>query len=306
MSKARPYERMPQVLRLLLKHGPLSTRGLAACLSPPPGRRALRYVLKRLYDQGLLARREEKGSGRIYHQITQDPAARPMAASILKVPLELIEQPQFRHAELLHSEDCAIWCELLSELFPEAQVRRDFQFAALKEAQSLLLSRFEERDLLPDLLLTIPARDGRGSVSVAVEIERTVKSGKRLLRKLRRYADQTRIDGLIYVCSSDAIQRKLLEVYVNKVAARALRISHYAENFFLFADGSASCDFSEPQMFNADGKSVSLKTWIRILAETKSGGRRDSIFQHRSSGRNDVFQAECSHSDPKIVGEFEF
>jgi hypothetical protein len=251
----------------------------------------------------LLARRCDRVSGRVFHQLAQNPVARSQVSEILKVPLEQLEQPQFRHAELLHSEECAAWCELLRELFPEASIRRDYQFAACAEAQGLLLSRGEERDLLPDLLLTAPAGKGSGRVALAIEIERTVKAGKRLLRKLRKYTEQTRIDGLIYVCGSDSLHRKLLDVYRSNVAGRARRISHYAENFFLFADGSADRNLGEPRMLNAAGKPISLSAWIRILGETKSGGRHDSIFQHHSTGRNDVTQPGSPHSKPENTNE---
>jgi len=291
-----PYQRRPQVLRLLLEHGPLSARGLSACLSPPVGERALRYILQRLYKREILAHRYDRVSRHVFHQIAQNPKARILAGEILQVAAEQIEQPQFRHAELIHSEDCAIWCELLRHLFPAAFVRRDYQLAADAEAPALLLTHGEDRELLPDILVTAPIGDGSRRVAFALEIERTAKSEIRLIRKLRKYAEQTRLDGLIYVCDHASLQDKLLQVYKGNVAERALRISHYAKNFFLFADGSADRSRGEPLMFNSAWETVSLSEWISTLADTKNGNRRDSIFKHGSSYRNDVAHLKNFHS----------
>lgn len=294
--KVRPYERQPQVLRILLEHGPLSARGLAACLDPPVGERALRYILQRLYRHEILARRHDKVTGRVFHQIAQNPRARIWAGEILGKAPDLLKQPQFRHAELLHSENCAAWCELLRHLFPTAFVRRDYQLPTDREAQAVLLSRGEEQELMPDILLTVPIGEGRSRIAIALEIERTAKSRKRLTRKLRKYADQTRLDGLIYVCSTASLRDKLVQVYKEKIAEKSLRISHYATNFFLFADGAMSRSRSELLMFNSAMEDVSLQDWMHTLAATKAGNRRDSIFKHHSADRNDVVPLQNSDS----------
>jgi hypothetical protein len=274
----KPYERQPQVLRLLAEHGPLSAQGIRACLSPPPSPRALRFVLQRLYRHRLLARRYDRVSRHVFHQLAQNPLARNLVAASISLPSEELVQPHFRHAELLHSEDCAIWCELLRLILPNVRVQRDYQFSACVEAQEILLSRGEERDLAPDILLVAPTPNGTDRIYIAVEIERSAKGEKRLIRKLRKYAEQTRLDGLIYICGSASIQRKLLAVYKSKVADRALRISHYADDFFLFADGRADIRSGEPLMLNAAGKNVPLRSWMRTLGETKDDKNDDSVF----------------------------
>lgn len=279
MAKVLPYERRVQVLRLLAEHGPLSAKGIEACLNPTIHARPLRDVLRRLYLLNVLGRRYDRVSLRVFHQIRQAPETRTRTGEILGVAPESLAQPQFRHAELLHSEDCAAWTELLRRLFPRARVRRDYQFATDPDAQALLLMQNEGHDLLPDILFTLGEGAPASPIAVALEIERTAKSEDRLLLKLRKYAERTRIDGLIYVCSQSALQEKLVSVYKSKVLERALRINHYGKNFYLFADGSTNHRLGEPLMFNSDMEAISLRSWLSTLAATKGGGRYDSRFQ---------------------------
>lgn len=285
LEKSRSYERRRDLLRILAEHGPMTLRGIEVCLDKQSSRRSLRDVLTRLYRRGILSRRHDQITRRVFHQIGQHPQARRQAAEILKTTECAISQPYFRHAELLHSEQCAVWTELLRLLFPTAKVQRDFQLTSESEAQALLLSRAEGRDLLPDILLTQEAKAPCRKISVAVEIERTVKSKARLHKKLRKYAEQTRLDGLVYVTSSASLQGRILEIYRSKVMARALRISHYGRHFLLFSDGSFDRTAGELRLLDANMENVSLTAWLTTLVETKDMGRNDARFKLSSPSR---------------------
>lgn len=287
MDKPHSYERRRQVLELLSEHGPLSARGIGACLNPPIGARNLRDVLKRLHDRGILARRVDRGGGntRIFYQIGQNPRAQTLASDILRMSATALNQRHFRYAELIHSEDCAAWCELLRHLFPGAIVLRDYQLTSIPDTAAILMSYGEEHEFLPDLLLALPINGSERKVYVAVEVERTVKAEKKLFRKLRKYAEQTKLDGMIYVCNQASLQEKLLRIYQSKVLCHARRINHYGNNFFLLSDGTRSGEPGLPLMFNSAMENVSLMEWMRVLRETKDGGRNDAKFKVSTSSR---------------------
>jgi hypothetical protein len=277
--KAKSYERRRDLLRILAEHGPMTITGLEACLTRQSDRRSLRDVLARLYRRGILARRHDQITRRVFHQIGQNPRALRQAAEILNTTEAALSSPHFRHAELLHSEQCAIWTEYLRLFFPTAKVQRDFQFASKPEAQNLLLSRAEGRDLLPDILLRQEAQAPCRKIAVAFEIERTFKSKARLHKKLRKYAEQTRLNGLVYVTNSSSLQGRILEIYQSKVMDRALRISHYGKHFLLFSDSTFDRTTCEPRMVNSKLEDVSLSAWITTLLETKDTGRNDDKFK---------------------------
>ena len=186
MDKVLPYGRRQQVLRLLAKHGPLSRRGQSPLVAPQISERRLREVLKRLQDNALIVFRRDrsfKHTG-IYYQIDQGLKARTRIGKLLNVSPDSLHQPHFRQAELIHSERCALWTELLTLILPDSRILRDFEFATGPKVAEVLLTRNDATELLPDMILLLPHRTTKGSVSVAVEIERTQKGSKRLLTKL--------------------------------------------------------------------------------------------------------------------------
>lgn len=287
MNEPRSYVRRKQVTHLLAEYGPLTSSAISACLTPSIGPRNLRDVLKRLYDRGILASRLDRAGGNIrrFHQIAQSPRAYILVSEILGRSFTSLDQRHFRYAELNHSEDCAVWCELLRHLFPNSLVLRDFQLYGRSDAAAILMSKGEEFEFLPDILFSLPISGSDKKIYVAVEVERTVKKETRLLRKLRKYAEQTRVDGLIYICNQASLQEKLRSIYHSKVLCQARRIDHYGKNFFLFSDGTRSADPGLPLMFNAALENVSLPTWMRTLADTKNGGRSDAIFKVSTTSR---------------------
>lgn len=135
------------------------------------------------------------------------------------------------------------------------------------------------------MILFVPRRNRSGQIAVAVEVERHVKSDKRLRAKLAKYASRSLLDGLIYICERDAILERLRQVYFSPSMGRLQRIQHYHENFFLFAYSNAYRFDGDIRMRNAGLHDVWLQMWITHLASTIREDRRDKTFNY---GRLDV------------------
>jgi hypothetical protein len=143
-------------------------------------------------------------------------------------------------------------------------------------AMNILLCDRKDFDVRPDLLVIFP-RDGQGSrKSIAVEFERTVKSKKRLYRKLKKYTSATRLDGLVYICEADTITNKLSHIYASRVLGEALRIKHYGNNFLMFATNTATSKVHGPILVNTASQVVSLQEWGHWLRTTERHFRRNS------------------------------
>ena len=280
MDKILPHVRRKQMFQLLAEHGPLSRRGLKACLYPPIEQRRLYEVIKRLLSGGLIVKRHYKSLGKDaqYYQLTQQPEQLEKVAKVLGVNFGELRQPHFSRIEMFHSETCAVWKELLKHLFPEARILREHEFYGDEQVSKLLLARGEDNETRPDLLIIAKSKVAYGSVTVAVEIEKNPKSRVRLLRKLIKYATQSRLDGIIYVCEDTSLSDRLLNIYNSRVLDGALRIKHYGNNFFLFTDGTINLERTEPRMFNAALEPVSLINWITKLLNIEARSRRDAKF----------------------------
>jgi hypothetical protein len=281
MNNIVSYQRRLQVFKILKEHGPLSIRGIEACIEPPIKRKKLREVLNRLHKRGLLRKRFDKtlGGAGVSYQIAQDPATRAIIGELISVDPITLHQPYYRPRTFVHSEGCAVWFEIFQRLFPEHRIVREHEISSDEIASRLLLLKGEEDDLKPDFILLAPSTaDGR-TISVAVEIEQTGKSQKRLVRKLKKYTTQTLLDGLIYICDSHAMSERLRQIYRSKVLEQAMRVKHYGNNFFLFSDGVLAANGCEPIMVNSLLDDVSVINWMQTLISTKYRHRRDMKFK---------------------------
>ena len=278
-QRIMPFDRAIQILGLLARHGPLSVRGLQTLLEPPIKRRRLREVLQRWRDKGILYQRYDRifGDSAVYHGITQKPMGRSLAAQVLAISPDKLCQPHFRHVELIHSEACAIWSERFRRLFPESLVLREHQFWDNPVVKRKLLLGEDTSDQLPDIIIMSAGQDG-STVAAGVEIERSIKSEKRLVYKLRKYAVKTHLDGVIYLCDKKTIADRLKLVYTSKILESALRIKHYGLNFLLLSEGTLDAKTKEPVMYNAALQRISLRDWLRTLNENKIRSRRDAAF----------------------------
>jgi hypothetical protein len=121
-------------------------------------------------------------------------------------------------------------------------------------------------------------------IYVGVEIERQHKNHEKLRLKIKKYADGTDLDGVIYVCSQHRISQPISLIYTSKLLDRAHRINHYGRNFLLFVGDKSTVQDGDIVMQNSDFKSVSLKNWIHILCHSPMDSREESPFTERRSG----------------------
>ena len=271
------YTRSREVMRLLSLYGPLHLSTIQHLIQPDIQREKLREVLLRLLRKDFISKRVEKlgAQGAIYYQITSCEITLKLVAKFMNASIDELRQPYFRRAELLHSQFCAIWADKLKRLYPNALIVPDYKMAQNNEAKKLLQLSFQEKDIYPDLLLVFPKKDIKPSVGIAVEIERTRKSSKRLLKKISKYTNRTLIDGVLYVCEKENISSIIMGIYKSKVMPKSYRIQHYEKNFFMFSYSICIDKIPNDEMFNGDSKSVLFPNWIKYLREVSHYERED-------------------------------
>lgn len=277
-EKIRPGSRRIQILRILYEHGPLPIRTLLKLIQPPMTERRLQDSIKRLFKNNLVIQKFDtlpRNSGH-YYQISQRLPARISIGKLLGLEPTKLLQPHFRGQELTHLETCAIWADRLRLLFPNARVVQDFRFNEDSGIQRVLMSDSADLELKPDLFIQFSEKEGSGRLSVGIEIERTRKTKKRLLNKLRKLSSKTLLDGVIYLCDKDSIRDNLEQIYSSQVRHRAIRTQHYGANFFLFGSTSLPEDTDYPKLINADGQLVNMKDWVQFLGHQSPRLRRDS------------------------------
>ena len=262
-----PHSRGPQILKLLVKHGPLSHRALSQLVEPKINRVRLNEVLQRLLKRKFIVKRYDRvfrGAG-VFYQINQNEKYWPQVSKKIDCSPSSLLQIQFRPIECHHSEACAIWAETFESIFENICVLRDFEIPSSPLAMRLLIQLEDEREMLPDLLLFIPNDSCEQIITVAVEIERYMKTDARTILKLKKFASESLLDGVIYLCDNDGISSRLSRLYNSKVQSGANRINNYGNHFMLFKSNLYADNINSLKVLNASGEEIELHSWMRCL-----------------------------------------
>ena len=168
----------------------------------------------------------------------------------------------------------------LANIFPEAKILREHEY----KTQATVADYFASKEgtppeVRPDLIIRME-RDGTlVPLIITIEIERTLKSDERIRRKLKIYAHESPLDGVIYICDLPEVARKVELIYRSKNLNKILRIGHYGNLFLMFLDQEGIHKEEKFRLINSDCKTVSIETWISFLRNTSMNFRRNKELQ---------------------------
>jgi len=273
----RRPKRGKEILKLVRDHAPITLDMIHRMLSGSMLKRNIRKALRVLRDKKLIEA-VHADAHRTYYQISQSLQSRVVSSEILDCGKEEMEQKLLRRQDWFHNQWCEYWALSIKRQFPETEIIRESTIGGSELAKNVLQVSAEEFDLLPDLLIRFPSPDGNPSTFVAFEIERTRKSNRRILRKLKRYLNETKIDGLVYICDNGRLSETIRDLYRTRSVDRSNRTNHYAMNFFLFSDVLDGGGPDLVRLINANAEQVSFQNWCKHLRSTKWTKRRDDNF----------------------------
>lgn len=264
--------RAKEILTLLKDHGPLTAKNISLMVEPPMRNKKIYEALLRLKNRGLVNVRSERiiARGCSIYQLQQDLRARENTSKIIGVHPESLQQPYFRYREILHNDNCAVVAHNLKKQYPDAVLVRDFEFERSDIAKKIMLSEENDRDVKPDILLIFYNSNKKNITSIAFEIEKSRKDNRRLNAKLKKYASQSRVDGVVYICDENRIKEALLDSFINKVSPRAVRVKHYINYFLMFAENKNIQISPNDNLYDLNRKTVSLEKWISFLQNMKT------------------------------------
>lgn len=266
-EKPKPHDRSKAILRLLTAHQALSFSALKHLMKPEPTGKQLQEALSILKRKKVVERMHfGYFASASYYRI-----AEPYNSNL--------GVGQIHWSNLIHNDACALTTESLRVKFPDAQFISESRVAKCEQLRSVLGFSEGMRDALPDVLMILPSRKpSRRSTHIALEIERTVKSGKRIKHKLKHYGARTRLDGVAYLAPDPGVLSVISSHYQMLVANQANRISHYKHHFLLTALHPTTRELEIREVKNSIAEAVSIEHWIQRLRSTEMFERRDSTF----------------------------
>ncbi len=245
--------------------------------------------LSRLVAKGLVAKRSETvlGGRSTYYQLAQDLPARTESARLIDCRVDDLIVPSWRGRDLAHLEHCLLLASNLRQLFPEARVLCDFEILTDTGARDLLLTAYGDTDLIPDVLV-IFGGESAVHLSIAFEVECSRKSDRRVIQKLSRYAAQTRLDGLVYLCASDRLAETVRGLYRNRSLERAIRIKHYSDWFLLLGSVTSPQIGCFPKLISSNLEETNLTVWMQRLEalKNKKPGLSSMFFENNKTAKN--------------------
>lgn len=283
-SPSRPaaYSRRLQIIKLLYQHGPLTAAAIQNLIQPAMQRRRVNDALMRLTDSGIVSKRFHgmplHGSGQFY-QLSSKEKFRCELADYVGVARNSFRAPMIRNQELYHSLTCAYVAESLGRIFPDAEVIRDLRLREHHIAEDILL--MDPKDLetvLPDIILCFYDEKDKEEIFVAVEIELSRKSHKRIRDKLRAYSLGTKIDGMIWLCGEEVSAETIKRIWRSMKKEIISQSYGYRDFFTLFLEGHKPL-FPDERMATATGWSCKLNDWIHVLRANETSKRTDELFQ---------------------------
>lgn len=287
-SRPAPYSRRIQIVKLLFENGPLSSATIRNLIQPTMRRRRVNDALMRLTESGVVTKRFNQlplhGSGQLY-QLSSKEKFRIELADCVGVARSSFRPPVIRNEELCHSISCAYTAEWFRRVFPDAQVVRDLRLLDQAEAEAGDILNIDLDDksseyILPDILMSFKEDIKKPEVHIAIEVERSRKSHKRIREKLRRYMLGTEIDGMIWMCGDEVNPEAIMRIWRSLKEEIPHRGKDYHDFFAMFYQGEKPL-FPEERMATSKGWACRLSDWIHILRTTDAPTRSDSLFQEK-------------------------
>jgi hypothetical protein len=252
-----------QVLRLLYEHGPLTNLTLRSVLRPAMHRRKVNMVLRRLVNANLIRCRYSAlpGFAARYVELATNRTATALLPSLLSQCSNSVVVMPGGTDDMEHSQECTLWAMRIARALPSLKITKDFRCHLDRTIlRTLKLTPNSHRSLVPDLIVQNPV--GVGLLTFAVEIERTEKSTVRSIRKLRRLAIGSEVDGVLYISKSARIRTKLSRVFSDYVLPHCSHLSSSRNEYLVTSDGQICPETGLPMLRGLDGASLDFAKWI--------------------------------------------
>lgn len=275
-----------EVLYLIAKYGVMSSRTVWEILDKKISYGAVRKLLNKLEERGLIVRPTGLAGGQPMHYwiLSREKAAMAETIRITGISPDIILQTKMRYTHFPHEDLCTLFQSAVERGDPRIKVLRNKRGLHPQLPTYLFTKSLLDLGYCPDLCLGIPQySDADWTVPsryvwLAVEIDRSYRTTKRLARRLNVYTKHTMFSGVLYFLPSRGTAKGVSDLYEKRGGKDATRLLG-GRNVFL---ASAQVQKSRSLFWNlkvfVGGHEIPLKDWILIFSAVPQE-RRDTFFQ---------------------------
>lgn len=286
--------RQNEILTLIGRYGVLDSYTLLELLHPRPTLKSLQLTLKRLEKNELLVSGTPKlrGSSTKYWMFKKSEVALERILARTGLDESALRNKSTHWSQYPHEAICSLVQAAIERQMPSLLVLREATDSFKDLPEHLLSERVQKNGYMPDLCIGIPLERTDASYSaakayrwIAVEVDRSFRSHKRIAARANIYSRHTAFAGLLYFMPHESGCKTLAQIYGNRGAKNSLRISGGSETFL-------ATSVMPEKLFDVNGLSVrcgehslSLSTWLALFALSEVRQRDTNLL---SLVRNDL------------------
>lgn len=278
-------QRQIEILTLLAKYGVLGTRDIRLLLKESVADNRLRESLQSMEARGYICRLALGTGGRPmnYWMLPDEDTAKGRALQVSGLKLKFFRNKRVRYSHIPHESFCTYVHASIERQMPSLLVYREATNHFNTLPDHLLSEKAKENGYTPDLCIGVPsptaniAHSNKGYRWIAVEVDRTMRSKKRIAQRLNIYTKHTAFSGLLYLVPSESAVRSVMEIYESRGGKNSFRLRGTSDSFLCVGT-------TENQLFDVsrkpvavDGKVLSMGTWLSLFSISEAH-ERDKIF----------------------------
>jgi hypothetical protein len=193
-----------------------------------------------------------------------------------------------RYSHAPHEGLCTLVHASLERQMPSVLIAREAT-GTFDDLPSHLLSAFAKRNgYKPDLCVGIPSERADAAYSksgyrwIAVEVDRSYRSHKRLAQRLNVYTKNTAFSGLLYLMPTMRTQAVLQRIYDTRGGKDTLRLHGSSKAFLTISTvPDALFDVNSKSVWCGE-QEISLATWLSLFALKDAQERDDALSRFGS------------------------
>ena len=193
-----------------------------------------------------------------------------------------------RYSHMPHETICTLVQASLERQMPKLWIAREATVSFAKLPSHLLSRVVKEKGYKPDLCIGVPLHNADSAHSnnavrwIAVEIDRSYRSHKRIAQRLMVYTKHTTFSGVLYLMPTPRTAKVLKRIYDTRGGKDNLRLHGTSKSFLAVSTVPESLFDVNSKSVWCEDQEISLATWISLFASGEAH-KRDRLLSDFAS-----------------------
>lgn len=282
---SKPSPRQLEVMSLLVRYGVLGIRTIHTLLQVPATMAQLLETLKGMEKRGLVCRLlfHPGGAPMSHWMLPLEQSSQGKALLATGLDVRFLRRKSVRYSHVPHENVCTLVQASLERQMPKLWIVREATSAFENLPKHLLTKLAKEKGYTPDLCIGIPSERADAAQSdaayrwIAVEVDRSYRSHKRIAQRLNVYTKHTAFSGLLYFMPTPGTKATLQRIYDTRGGKDNLRLHGSAKSFLAIGTVPDSLFDVNAMSVWCGPQEISLATWLSLFSISEAAKRDHAL-----------------------------